>query len=207
MTFPSPEVAKAVGASKEFLDWMEAAAISDFERAWRECTNGTGMFKVLVTLNPGSIGLHQVAFRAAMRTAQAENMDLDEKLLDCLAQKKAFLEDNTVGYDHEGGVARAVALNRIISQDNSPRSKAQANLAVGWACCKTARSCAMALVAAEGYERFSLQEKSGLENPTITNFIVNEPSRQANDIRELFPLPLTMSKIRYPSRYERAWVI
>lgn len=205
MSFPSPEVARAVGASKEFLDWMVSDPLQDFTQAWVKCSDGRAMFKVLVALNPAFKDLHWVSMRAALRVVAADG-DLDEQLLDHLARKKAALEAGTEDYDGEAGIARAIGLNRILRSDGHP-SKGQAHMAIGWACCKAARSCGMALESASCAERFRMQEQSRLEHPTIANFPLTEPAIQANNIREFFPLPLTMKKVQYLTRYRRPWVI
>jgi len=205
MTFPSPEVARAVGTVKEYLDWMAYSGVQDFEDSWRRCPNGVAMFKVLQALNPSFKDLHWVAFRAALRVAQAEHMDLDERLLDYLAQKKAALEAGNENYDGEESLARAIALNRIMTSDNAPKSRSSATMVVGFACCKSARSCGLALEGAVHAERFRITEKPDYD--TTINYPVTEALSQANDIRELFPLPLTMNKVRYPTRYKREWVI
>jgi hypothetical protein len=203
MTFPSPEVARAVGSSKEFLDWMVSNSIQDFTQAWLRCFDGLAMFKVLVALNPAFKDLHWVSMRAALRVVDQDG-DLDEQLLDHLARKKAALEAGTEGYDGEAAIERAISLNRILRIDDRP-SKGQAHMAVGWACCKATRSCGMALESASCAERFRLEERERQGYVALAS--VSEPSLQANDIREFFPLPLTMNKIRYPSRYKRPWVI
>lgn len=202
MTFPSPEVARAVEASKDFLDWMVAAEIKDFEEAWKSCVDANAMFKLLLTLNPQSKNLHWVAFRAASRAADGVQMDLDEKLLDQLKRKLDALEAGNDAYDVEAAIARAIALNRIMRDEPGvlAKAKAQAQMAIGWACCKSARSCGMALDCSLRSERFRRELTGG-------PYVATEPSYQVIDIHELFPLPLTMSKIRYPSRYERPWVI
>jgi hypothetical protein len=206
MTFPSPEVARAVGTSKVFLEWMEGAKIKDFDTAWAHCHDGSIMYKVLLTLNPQFKNLHWVAMRAALRTVQAEDGDLDEKLLANLARKRVALEAGNEDYDSEAALSRALGLNRIITADDAPRAKGQANLAVAWACCRDARSCGMSLNAATGAERFRFLREQEVTDDTVI-YQPQEPRAQANDIRELFPLPLTMSKIRYLNRYERPWVI
>ena len=198
--FPSPEITRAAETSKEFLEWAVLNRFTDFEEAWAACVDVNAMFKLLLTLNPQSKNLHWVAFRAASRTVQAEKMDLDEQLLDHLAKKLAALEAGSDKYDGEEAIARAIALNRIMFNDDAPRSKSQANMAVGWACCKSPSSCRMTLDCALRSERFRLGISDG-------SHVATEPSYQVKDIHELFPLPLTMSKVKYPSRYERKWVI
>lgn len=206
MTFPSPEVARAVEVSKVFLEWMENSKIGDFDTAWDHCHDGNVMFKVLLTLNPKSKNLHWVAMRAALRTVQAEDGDLDEQLLDHLARKKASLVAGNEDYDPEAAISRAIGLNRIMREDNATKSKGHANLAIAWACCNDARSCGMALNSATGAERFRFFRDQETTDDTVI-YQPQEPRTQANDVRELFPLPLTTSEIRYLTRYERPWVI
>ena len=203
MTFPSPEVARAVEASKGFLDWMVTTHTQDFNQAWLQCPNGGDMFKVLVALNPAFKDLHWVSMRSALRVV-AEDGDLDEQLLDHLARKKAALVAGK-SYDGEAAMDRAISLNRILLNDSRP-SKGQAHMAVGWACCKSPRSCGMALESASCAERFRLEERERQGYFVLDKDYI-ESGMQANDIREFFPLPLTTSKIRYPTRYRRAWVI
>jgi hypothetical protein len=201
--FPSSEVARAVEASKDFLDWMVEAKIQDFDTAWNTCIDVNAMFKVLLTLNPQFKNLHWVAFRAARRAAEGVQMDLDEQLLEHLKRKLGALEANNDDYDGESAIDRAVALNRIMRDRNDgelTKAKAQAQLAIGWACCKSARSCGMALDCALRSERFRI----GLTEGPHTAY---EPTYQVKDIQQFFPLPLTISKVRYLSRYERKWVI
>ena len=204
MSFPSPEVARAVEASKEFLDWMVASHIQEFTQAWLQCPDGGRMFKVLMALNPAFKDLHWVSMRSALRLV-IQDPDLDEQLLDHLARKKAALEAGTDNYDGEAAIARAVSLNRILRYDDRP-SKGQAHMTLGWACCKSPRSCGMALESASCVERFRIAEIEK-QGHTLDSGYVSEPSIQAKDIREFFPLPLTMNKTRYPSRYRRKWVI
>jgi len=196
--FPSPEVARAAGVSKDFLDWMVATGVRDFDTAWTTCVDVNAMTKLLWSLNPQSNNLHWIAFRAASRTAEAEQMDLDEQLIDHLVNKLHALE---LGTDYDGMVAieRAIALHRIM-RDDGPSSKDQAQLAIGWACCKASLNCIKALDCALRSERFRLGMNDGPH-------VVTEPSYQVKDIHELFPLPLTDSRVKYLSRYERPWVI
>ena len=205
MIFSSPDVERAAIASKVFIEYFDGrtgSQVEDFDTAWAHCHDGNVMFKLLLILNPQFKNLHWVAFRAALRTVQAESMDLDEQLLDHLARKRAFLEAGSDNYDSEAAISRAIGLNRILREDNSYKHKAHANMTVGWACCKDARSCGMALTSATGAERFKFLAEQEVTDDTVI-YQPQEPRTQANDIRELFPLPLTKSKIRYLTRYER----
>jgi len=203
--FPSPEVERAVGSVKEYSDWMASNGIQDFEESWRRCPNGVSMFKVLQVLNPAFQDLHWVAYRAALRVAQIENMDLDEKVLGHLTQKHWALKEGFESYDGEKAIDRATALSRIMNKDNAPRSKSAATMTVGFACSKSVRTCQLALEWAVAAEHFRIKERPYYD-PTL-NYPTAEALRQAEDIRELFPLPLTMKKVRYPNRYHRSWVI
>lgn len=203
--FPSPEIAQAVGSVKEYLDWMSYNKIQDFEESWRRCPNGVAMFKVLLVLNPSFKDLHWVALRAALRVAQAENMDLDERVLGHLAKKRLALTEGLEDYAGDDALVRATALNRIMIGDNAPKSKSSAIMVVGFACCKSARTCQLALEGAVHAERFRITERPDYD-PDI-DYPTTEALNQANDIREFFSLPLTMNKIRYKTRYQRPWVI
>jgi hypothetical protein len=107
MIFPSPEVARAVGDSKSFLDWMVANHIQDFNQAWKVCPTGESMVEILLALNPKANDLHFIAYNAALRVFEAENREVDELLIDFLARKRSYIIDPTTDYDDDAAFNRA----------------------------------------------------------------------------------------------------